>query len=133
MTARLCIIAIVVAALALPASASAHNVGWPIHKAICVVTGCSDPPPRPGPQTECTPDRVGDVERIWDERLGAYVEWECRSDGKWYRLRIVQRAALPWEPPNTRYVIDYHRACKSVVCKKVAVGHRYPTKWLFGR
>lgn len=120
-------------ALGMPAAGQAHKASWPIHKALCKVgVGCKDVPPRPGPQSDCTADRVGVIETIWDARLGAYVEWICTENG-WRRHRIVPAVSLPWEPPAYRRVIDYHRACKSIVCKKISVGHNYPTQWALGR
>lgn len=122
--------AAVIAALALliaAPAAEAHNVGWSIHKALCKVKvkKCVDPAPRPGPQTKCTASRVGDIEVIWDARLGAYVEWQCTSDG-WRRVRIVPAQSLPWDPPQPRKVFDSHRACKAIVCKRVWVTTRVP-------
>lgn len=113
--------------------ATAHSVGWPIHKALCKVgLKCRDVPPRPGPQTDCTDANRGEIRRIWDERLGAYVEWECTENG-WRRVRIVPAESVPWAPPERRTVYDWHRACKSIVCGRIRVTHYYPTRWLLGR
>jgi hypothetical protein len=125
--ARLLILT-VLAVLAAPTSAQAHSGGWPIHEALCVVgIGCRDTVP-PGPNMDCNWDRKGVVVTVWDPILKADVEWECRCTSyiscKWFRLRIVHDLGpVPW--PD-RVVYDWHRACKSIVCKRIRVQHTYP-------
>lgn len=132
---HLFLVGALVTALAFPSVADAHPVGWSIHKALCKVSigKCTDPPPKPGPQTPCPGEvQVGTIETIWDARLGAYVEWICTADG-WRRHRIVPAVSLPWEPPNPVPVLDSHRACKSIVCKRIWVKHYFAVRWVFGQ
>jgi hypothetical protein len=101
-----------------------------IHKICTAVHVCHDKAPKVGPQHPCTPERHGEVVKVWDQRLSAFVEWQCRcweGECKWYRVRIVQRPALPWEHCK-RTVIDFHRACASIVCVYRAREHTYPVK-----
>jgi hypothetical protein len=120
-----------VAALAFVTGAQAHSVGWPIHKVVCKASGklCDKAPP--GPNLDCNASRVGEIAVVYDEVLGAYVEWECRQRGDgsygWFRLRIVPDSWKPfWIEQPQRTVYDWHRACESIVCKKVRVVHTYP-------
>jgi hypothetical protein len=106
-----------------------------LHKILNALGIWEDPAPRPGPKQPCTWEKRGKHLLVWDERLGAYVEWVCRCTAvdscRWFRLRIVERKLLPWESFRWRYVWDRQRACDAIVCLTELVLHRYPTKWRF--
>ena len=137
----LVIAAAIAAMLAAAGGAQAHRnppswgVGIPgIHK-VCVTIGvCHDRPPKIHPDLpDCTGAADGVIVKIWDERLGAYVRYQCRWDEgtgrwRWFRMPLVHRARMPWQVAPYRLVIDFHRACASIVCSYVAREHRYPTK-----
>lgn len=125
---RLLLLAAVLA-LTVPSTADAGGLRW-VHKAVCKVgVGCRDVAP-PGPNVACTADQQGDIITVYDPRLGAYVEWQCR-DGKWFRLRIVPDTFYPtWSERPKRAVYDWHRRCKSIVCKARIVRHFYPRLWI---
>lgn len=114
----------------------ATSPGPGLHKICAAIGVCHDPAPRPGPRQDCTPANKNLTIQVWDERLGAYVEWICQCDEphgcRWFRLRIVERQLLPWDRYRHRFVWDKQRACDSIVCLTEYVLHRYPTKWRFG-
>ena len=127
-----------IALLAAP-EARAHSVGWPVHKVWCAATGrlCDKPPPNPGPNLECGPDQVGLIIKVYDIRLGAFVEWECRyrDDGSygWFRLRIVPDSWQPfWVEQPRGDVYDWHRRCRAIVCLKRKKWHNYPLLYAEG-
>lgn len=123
---------------AAPSNAHPKPDSWPasapgIHKVKCFVWGCKDSAPKPWePQQPCTWEHRGEKIKEWDEKLGAWVEWICRcptgiDSCRWFRIGIVQEPSLPWETFWLRPVFDWHRACASIVCKKVAKVHwAYP-------
>ncbi len=135
MKAALLAVLLVAAVAAVPAGAhpEATPLGPGLHR-ICTALGvCRDIAPRPGPMNPCNDSNVGAIEQIWDARLGAWVEWQCRGDGHWYRLRIVPDDGLPWTPSYRMEVVDATRACEAIFCIKVWRPHWYPTRWAFGR
>ena len=127
-----------------PPEASAHCcIGWPIHKAKCLITGkCVDKPP---PQMSLRPkgrcrskDDVGKTEDVYDKVLKRYVRWVCTKLTEklgggydWVREPMTHYSAFNdfWKAQPKRPVYDWHRACKSIVCKPILVLHHYPVWW----
>lgn len=139
------LLAVLAVALVAVGSSSAHSAkvaGIPKpHKLWNDVREWFDPPPG-HPDMTCDEERARDPERrvvqVFDPKLGAYVEWECRcpEPGKcaWFRLRIVPDQFAPfWEQQERmRWRREWHRACASIVCKRERVTHRYPALFASG-
>lgn len=126
------VLLLIVAVCLSPGTAAAHplpkgsSVKVGLHKVVCTVSGkWCDRPPRPGPQEPCDASRAPYTVIIHDPILDADVEWECRTDGKWYRLRIVPGFHLI--VAARELVLDWMRACPQLACRKVLREHRY---WL---
>ena len=115
--------------------AQAHFPGWAIHKALCAVgVGCRDIPPKPGPRHPCTPGNSGEIAIVWDPILEANVKWRClcvETGCRWVRVEIMIQP-LPWQTMFCfRYVVDFHRSCRSIVCNFHGVEHRYRVRGSF--
>ena len=122
-----------------PTVANAHplpkssGVKLGLHKICSAVGVCKDRPPRLqyGPNTLCDKSRDGDIETIYDPKLGAEVDWQCRCINEvnctWFRVGIRQSVfSAFWREQPRRYVRDWQRACPSIVCEGRLVRHFYP-------
>ena len=90
-----------------------------------------DPPPG-APKGECRWAIRNEEQEVYDPKLGAYVVWQCFCENEvnchWRRLRIVQDSMWPFwgGQPKKLWYREWHRACASIVCKRVRVSHWYP-------
>lgn len=105
---------------------SGTSVKVKLHKVMCPALGrFCDRAPRPGPQEDCDASRAPYIVIIYDPILDADVEWQCREDGRWYRLRIVPGGTWNVITAAKALVLDWMRACPQLACKRVLRKHYY--------
>jgi hypothetical protein len=104
-----------------------------LHRICTALKVCKDRAPKmiDMPGTLCERANEGEIVTVFDRRLGVEVDWQCRCPNEvnctWFRVGIRQSVFTAfWRVQDRRYVLDWQRACPSIVCKGRLVKHYYP-------